>query len=87
MLFVYDEPAERQFWMQHVPIPLDIAFISSDLRIVRIHTMTVEPNLVGQKRYPSHGDAQYAMEVAAGSFARLGISEGDRVTFSAGIAR
>jgi len=87
MLFVYDGPAERRFWMQHVPIPLDIAFISADLRIIRIHTMAVETDLTGRTHYPSLGDAQYALEIAGGSFARLGVREGDRVMFSAGIAR
>jgi len=79
MLFVYDEPDYRSFWMQGASIPLDIAFIDADGVIVRIHTMTVEPGRVGDRHYFSGAPALYALEVAAGTFERLGIVRGDQV--------
>lgn len=82
MLFVYDEPGYRTFWMQGVYIPLDIAFIDSDGLIIRIHTMAVEPDHLGHTDYHSSAPAQYALEVPGGAFERLGIVEGDTAAFS-----
>ena len=79
MLFVYDQPGHRTFWMQGVYIPLDIAFIDSGGRIVRIHTMKVEDDHLGHTSYHSRVPAQYALEVPGGAFERLGIVEGDTV--------
>jgi uncharacterized membrane protein (UPF0127 family) len=79
MLFVYDEPDYRTFWMQGALIPLDIAFIGPDGVIVRVHTMAVEPDHIGREHYSSGAPAQYALEVPAGTFERLGIAKGDRV--------
>lgn len=79
MLFVFDEPSYHTFWMQGTYIPLDVAFIGADYTIVQMHTMPVEPDYVEPTRYPSDGPVQYALEVPAGTFERLGIVKGDRV--------
>ncbi|MCK4601100.1 MAG: DUF192 domain-containing protein, partial [Phycisphaerae bacterium] len=74
-----------KFWMQGCLIPLDVAFISSDKRVVKIHTMAVEPDLAGWNLYSSQVPAQYALEVSAGMFQRVGVRVGDAVTFSGDI--
>ena len=78
-LFVYEQAGERSYCMRQMTFPLDIAFISDDLRIIRIYTMAVEPDGAGEVGYPSYGPAQYVLEVDAGSFAKFGIKVGDRV--------
>ena len=64
---------------------LDIAFIASDLRVVKTCTMPVEPYGFEEKTYPSEFPAQYALEVAAGQLAAAGVKVGDKVEFSPGV--
>lgn len=73
MLFVFSNERPLSFWMLNTIIPLDIAFARSDGKIVKIHTM---PPLTTQP-FPSLQPAQFALEVRAGTFQRLGITEGD----------
>jgi uncharacterized protein len=73
MLFVFGREQPRSFWMRNTIIPLDIAFMRSDGQIVKTHTM---PPLTTQL-FPSVEPARYALEVNAGVFQRLGITEGD----------
>lgn len=75
MLFVFDEEDYLSFWMYNTITALDIAYIDADGRIVKIHTMAP----LETRTYPSVEPAMYALEVLAGTFAELGISEGDQV--------
>jgi uncharacterized membrane protein (UPF0127 family) len=85
MLFIFPLPEVQDFCMRECLIPLDIAFIGADLRVVKTHTMAVEPDRLGTVSYPSGLPAQYALEVPAGSLARAGVRVGQKVTFSPGI--
>lgn len=76
MLFVFGKPEVLSFWMLNTLIPLDIAFIREDLTIANIETM--QPETINQ--HFSNGPALYALEVAAGEFARRGIRAGDIVS-------
>jgi uncharacterized membrane protein (UPF0127 family) len=75
MLFIFDEEQYLSFWMRNTYISLDIAFARSDGEIVKIHQM---PPLTLES-FPSIEPARFALEVKAGTFARLGIQEGDRL--------
>ena len=75
MLFVFEEEDYLSFWMYNTITALDIAFINADGRIVKTHTMAP----LETRTYPSVEPAMYALEVLAGTFAELGISEGDQV--------
>ncbi len=81
MLFMYPNAAQRAYCMRGCLMSIDIAFIDSDLRIVKIYTMPMESDRVGRVSYTSIKPAQYVLEVSAGGFARNGVSEGDKVTF------
>ncbi|MBL7222186.1 MAG: DUF192 domain-containing protein [Phycisphaerae bacterium] len=81
MLFMYPKAGPRAYCMRDCLIPLDIAFIDSDLRIVNIYTMVAEPDRRGRVTYSSRGDAQYVLEVSAGGFGRNGVVEGAKVVF------
>jgi uncharacterized membrane protein (UPF0127 family) len=76
MLFIFDDEAERAFWMKNTLIPLDMIFIGADRRIVGIRPNTTPHSLtpvsVGR---PS----KYVLEVAGGYAARAGIATGDAV--------
>jgi len=75
MLFVFPDERYLGFWMKNTITPLDIAFARMDGTIVTIHTM---PPLT-LETFPATEPAMFALEMKAGSFARLGIREGDRL--------
>ena len=85
MLFIYPQPKVLEFCMRGCYIPLDIAFLDADRRVVAMHTMAVEPDLAGRAVYSSDVPAQYALEVGAGQLARAGVHLGDRADFSPAI--
>lgn len=72
MLFVYSDEEERTFTMEDTLIPLSIAFMDSEGRIVDIQDM--EPSKEG---YVSAAPARYALEVNQGFFEERGIEVGD----------
>jgi len=75
MLFVFSDERVRGFWMKNTVTPLDIAYARMDGTIVAIHTM---PPLTLQT-FSSIEPAMFALEVKAGTFAKLGIVEGDHM--------
>jgi uncharacterized membrane protein (UPF0127 family) len=79
MIFVFDRDQIMSFWMKNTLIPLSIAFIASDGRILEIHHM--EPLDLSSIR--SNRSARYALEVPQGWFSRAGISVGDRLRLDA----
>ena len=80
MLFVFPQEQELSFYMKDCKVPIDIAFISADLYVVRTYAMLVEADPAHPVvLYNSDTPAKYALEVAGGTFARLGVKEGDKV--------
>ncbi|MFC3286184.1 DUF192 domain-containing protein [Litchfieldella rifensis] len=84
MLFVYDRPQPQRsgFWMYRTRIPLDIAFIGGDGRILHIASMTPCESSDPGECPVTRPSATYvaALEVNAGYFAERGIEVGDCVT-------
>ena len=75
MLFVFEKDEVLSFWMKNTFIPLSIAFIASDGRIIDIKDMyPLNENSVVSSR-----SVRYALEVPQGWFLRVGVSEGDVV--------
>ena len=74
MLFVYADEEELSFTMEDTLIPLSIAFMDSEGRIVDIQDM--KPRTDGP--YLSAEPAQYALEVNQGFFEERGVEVGDR---------
>ena len=77
MLFVYPEQRTLGFWMKNTLIPLDIAYIDREGRIVDIQQM--EPQTT--ETYDSAAPAMYALEMNQGWFEANGIRIGDLVEF------
>lgn len=75
MLFVFAEPAMQSMWMMNTLIPLSVAFIGSDGRILNIADMTPQTADI----HPSRGPALYALETNRGWFALRNIRAGARV--------
>ena len=76
MLFDFQRDQEVGFWMKNTYIPLDMIFIRSDGRIMRIAENT-EP--LSEKIVPSNSPVRGVLEVIAGTTRKLGIAVGDRV--------
>ena len=76
MLFVFPEPQPLAFWMRNTYIPLSIAFIDAEGRILNVVEMAPRSDAT----HPSRGDALYALEMRKGWFAERGVAPGARVT-------
>ena len=84
MLFVFPAEQIQSFWMKNMRIPLDIVFITPDMRVLEIYQSV--PPCTGDPcaLYTSSAPIKYALEVNAGFSARNGITSGAAVliTFS-----
>jgi hypothetical protein len=77
MLFDFGpDPKPVSMWMKNTLIPLDMAFIAADGRIVRIAARTTPRSLTS---IPSGEDVVAVLEVRGGRFGELGVKEGDVV--------
>jgi uncharacterized membrane protein (UPF0127 family) len=75
MVFVFERAEPLAFWMKNTFIPLSIAFIGADGRIVSLDDMAPQD----ETTHWSKGPALYALEMRKGWFAEQGIRPGDRV--------
>lgn len=83
MIFLAEEeqPAESGFWMFRTRIPLDIAHMDQEGRIVAIVRMEPcsSPYAAGCPTYPVGAPYWHSLEVNAGFFGARGIGVGDQV--------
>jgi uncharacterized membrane protein (UPF0127 family) len=75
MLFVFPQADRYGFWMRDTPLPLSIAFIAPNGRIINIEDM--QP--LSSEQHYAKTKALYALEMNRGWFARHGVKAGDRV--------
>lgn len=75
MLFVNADKSIRCFWMRNTLLPLSIAFIDDDGRIVNIAEM--EPR--SDKSHCSAQPVRFALEMNQGWFAKRNIAPGSKV--------
>jgi uncharacterized protein len=78
MVFLYPRDVAEAYWMKNTLVPLSIAFVAADGRVVSVAEMTpckADPC----PSYAPAGPYRYAVELAAGSFADAGVGPGSRV--------
>ena len=75
MLFIFDRDEVLSFWMKNTLIPLSIAYIAADGRILEIYDM--QPGNLNPVK--SSRSARYALEVPQGWFGRAGLGPGDKL--------
>ena len=75
MLFIFPQEQILSFWMKNTLIPLSIAFIKIDGRIVQINSM--KPYSLDS--HFSHEKVKYALEMNDGWFTKHGVDVGDLV--------
>lgn len=76
MLFVFEALSRPQFWMRGTAIPLTIAFLDNDGRIVETRDMTPYSLRLHAPRQP----VRYALEMRRGWFRDRRITNGTPVT-------
>jgi uncharacterized membrane protein (UPF0127 family) len=76
MLFTFDEPAYQSMWMKNTLIPLSVAFIDGEGRILNI--LDMEPQTL--ETHTSAGPAVYAIETNKGWFEDNRVKPGEKVT-------
>ncbi len=76
MAFLYRDDTRMSFWMKGTLLDLDIAFVAADGTILEIRTMQA-----GDTNTTSSASERprFAVEMAAGWFARRGVKAGDKV--------
>jgi uncharacterized membrane protein (UPF0127 family) len=79
MLFVFPEADTLDFWMKNTYIPLDIIFVSDDMRILRIEA-NAQP--LSEHHIASGAPVRFVIELAGGSAATYDIHPGDRIRYS-----
>ncbi len=72
MLFVFDVPQRRCFWMKNTLLPLSIAFIADDGRIVNLADMQPQ----SEQSHCAAEPVRFALEMNQGWFAKRGIKPG-----------
>ena len=78
MVFLYPRDVAEAYWMKNTLVPLSIAFVAADGRVVSVAEMTpcrADPC----PSYPPAGPYRYAVELRAGAFEAAGVGAGDMV--------
>jgi uncharacterized membrane protein (UPF0127 family) len=76
MLFIFERTQSVAFWMRNTLIPLDMVFITEDLRVLNIRARAVPHD---ETPVPSAGPVRYVLEINGGLAAQLGITAGAQV--------
>ena len=86
MLFVYEEEADRSFWMKNTVIPLDIIFLNSDFEVINIEQANPEPNTSDENlaSYRSERPAQYVLEINQNISEKIGLKKGSEMSLGSG---
>jgi uncharacterized protein len=78
MVFLYPADVREAFWMKNTLVPLSIAFVAADGRVVSVAEMPpcqADPC----PTYPPAGPYRYAVELAAGAFGAARVGPGAKV--------
>jgi len=76
MVFLFDQPALQCMWMRNTLIPLAVAFIDNDGRIINVEEMAAQTD----DSHCAAKPARYALEMNKGWFARHGVAVGTRIS-------
>ena len=80
MLFVFERDEHLDFWMKDTRIPLSIAFLSAEGKILEV----VDMQPLSRKAIRSRFSSRYALELNQGKFSEIGAGEGAQVVFPEG---
>ncbi len=78
MIFVFPRAGRQCFWMKNTLLPLSIAFLADDGRVVNIDEMLPQTETTHCSAEP----VRYVLEMNKGWFTKRGIKAGDKITGS-----
>jgi uncharacterized protein len=76
MVFLFDAPAAQCMWMRNTLIPLSVAFIDREGRVINVEEMAAQTD----DNHCAGRPALYALEMGPGWFAKHGIGVGARIS-------
>ena len=76
MVFLFDQLAAQCMWMKNTLIPLSVAFIANDGRILNIENMAPQT----EDNHCAAKPARYALEMNRGWFSKHGITAGMKIS-------
>lgn len=92
MIFIFNDDAERSFWMKNCLVDIDIIYIDRAGFVVSCWEMKRQPAKAESETefayedrirrtasYPSEGKARYVIELKAGKIRALGLKKGDKI--------
>ncbi len=85
MIFIFPYALRAGFWMKNTIIPLDIAYVTSDLKVLKMYTMAAMDVRVDQ--YLPGAPYRIAIEINANRLAELGVKEGDTLDIPASVLK
>jgi len=80
MMFVFADNRQRAFWMKDTPMPLSIAFLDANKKIIFLADMA--PDTITTYGGLNAGQMRYALEVNQGWFASHAVTVGMYATFT-----
>ncbi len=75
MLFVFPQDARHCMWMRNTLLPLSVAFLDAEGRILNIEDMQPQT----EDNHCAAGPARFALEMNLGWFAGKGLQSGTRI--------
>ena len=75
MIFVFEQPAKQCFWMKNTLLPLTVAFVADDGRIVNLADMKPQ----SLNAHCSDEPVRYVLEMNQGWFAKKGVKAGTKL--------
>lgn len=79
MLFIFENEDKHSFWMKNTLIPLDIIWISKDLKIVHIEHNVLPCDKEPCKTYTPNQKALYVLEINSGLVEKYNLQIEDKI--------
>jgi uncharacterized membrane protein (UPF0127 family) len=84
MVFLYEEDGEHKIWMKNCLISLDVAWVDKDGKVVETYEKAPPCSPMLGDNCPTYGGtlpARHFIEFPVGTFKRIGLKKGDKLSF------